>query len=95
MENKKAYRVVMGQRLKSFREERGLSTYKVAQNGGIRIDQVKAIESGETNYTIDAFLGYIMGSNLYVYFAEKSKNRQKPHDFNDIADMAIKNDPNL
>lgn len=93
MENKKAYREVMGQRLKAFREERGLTAYKVAQNGGIRIDQVKAIEAGETNYTIDAFLGYIMGSDLYMYFAEKSENRQKPHDFSDIAEMAIKNDP--
>lgn len=93
MENKKAYREVMGQRLKAFREDRGLSAYKVAQNGGIRIDQVKAIESGETNYTIDAFLGYIMGSDLYMYFAEKSESRKKPHDFNDIADKAIENDP--
>ena len=95
MESKKAYREVMGQQLKTFREERGLSAYKVAQNGGIRIDQVKAIEVGETNYTIDAFLGYIIGSDLYMYFAEKSKDRQRPHDFNDIAEMAIKNDPNL
>ena len=93
MENKKAYREVMGQRLKAFREERGLTAYRVAQNGGIRIDQVKAIEAGETNYTIDALLGHIMGSDLYMYFAEKSENRQKPHDYSDIAEMAIKNDP--
>lgn len=91
--DKKAYREVLGQRLKAFREERGLTVYKVAQDGGIRIDQVKAIESGETNYTIDAFLEYIVGSDLYMYFAEKSENRKRPHDFNDIADMAIKSDP--
>lgn len=95
MTDKKAYREVLGQRLKAFREERGLTAYKVALNGGIRIDQVKAIEAGEKNYTIDAFLGYIAGSDLYMYFAEKSKDRQQPHDFKDIADMAIKNDPDL
>lgn len=95
MENKKAYREVLGQRLKEFREKRGLTAYKVAQNGCIRVDQVKAIETGETNYTIDAFLGYIAGSDLYMYFAEKSKNRKRPHDFNDIADMAMNNDPDL
>ncbi len=95
MDNKKAYREVLGERLRAFREERGLTAYKVAQNGNIRIEQVKAIESGETNYTIDAFLGYIAGSDLYMYFAEKSQDRKKPHDFEDIADMAIKNDPIL
>ena len=93
--NKQTYREVLGERLRAFREDRGLTVYKVAQIGGIRIDQVKAIESGETNYTIDAFLGYILGSDLYIYFAEKSENREKPHDFTDIADKAIGNDTKL
>ncbi|MGR4857887.1 helix-turn-helix domain-containing protein [Bacteroides pyogenes] len=92
---KKTYREVLGERLKAFREERGLSVYKVAQDGGIRIDQAKAVESGESNYTIDAFLGYILGSDLYIYFSEKSEGREKPHDFNDLVDMAGKNDPRL
>lgn len=93
--DKKNYREAMGERLKAFREDRGLTIYKVAQIGGIRIDQVKAIESGDTNYTIDAFLGYILGNDLYMYFAEKSENREKPHDFNDIADKAIERNPKL
>lgn len=92
---KRIYREVLGERLRAFREERGLTVYKAAQNGGIRIDQVKAIESGEKNYTIDAFLGYILGNDLYIYFAEKSEDREKPHDFNDIADKAIDNYPKL
>ncbi len=91
--NKKSYREVMGQRLREFREGRGLTAYRVAQNGGIRIDQVQAVENGSTNYTIDAFLGYVMGSDLYMYFAEKSEDREQPHDFGDIADRGMENKP--
>lgn len=91
--DKKDYREVLGQRLKEFREERGLTAYKVAQIGGIRIDQVKAIESGETNYTIDAFLGYIVGNGLYMYFAEKERNQEGLTDFKGLADKAVENDP--
>lgn len=91
--NKRTYREVLGERLKAFREERGLTVYRVAQNGGIRIDQVQAIESGETNYTIDAFLGYIHGNDLYMYFSEKSEERESPHDFDDLAKKGIENKP--
>lgn len=91
--DQRSYREVAGKRLRAFREERGISIYKLAQKGGIRISQVQAVESGDTNYTIDSFLGYIAGSDLYIYFAEKSENREMPHDFEDLADKAIKNDP--
>lgn len=73
-----SYREVLGQRLQDFRESRNLSRYAVAQKGKIRIEQVKAVEEGLTNYTIDVFLGYIAGSDLYMYFAEKdSENNLK------------------
>lgn len=73
-----SYREVLGQRLQEFRESRNLSRYAVALKGKIRIEQVKSIEEGATNYTIDAFLGYIAGSDLYMYFAEKdSENNLK------------------
>lgn len=49
----------------------------MAQNGGIRIDQVRAIESGETNYTIDAFLGYAAGNDLNIYITKKSEDQEK------------------
>lgn len=93
--DKRAYREVMGQRLREFREERGLSAYRVAQVGGIRIDQVKAVERGDQNYTIDAFLGYIIGCDLYMYFSEKSEDRQQPHDFQDLAAKGEEHDPKL
>lgn len=69
--NKESYREVLGKRLQDFRESRNLSRYAVAQKGKIRIEQVKAVEEGSSNYTIDVFLGYIAGSDLYMYFAEK------------------------
>lgn len=73
-----SYKEVLGQRLQDFRESRNLSRYAVAQKGKIRIEQVKAVEEGLTNYTIDVFLGYIAGSDLYMYFAEKdSENNLK------------------
>lgn len=68
---KQNYREVLGQRLQEFRESRNLSRYAVAQKGQIRIEQVKAVEEGITNYTIDVFLGYIVGSDLFMYFTEK------------------------
>lgn len=69
--NRSDYREVLGQRLQEFRESRNLSRYAVAQKGQIRVEQVKAVEEGMFNYTIDIFLGYISGSDLYMYFAEK------------------------
>lgn len=72
--NKSSYREVLGQRLQEFRESRNLSRYAVAQKGQIRIEQVKAVEEGASNYTIDVFLGYISGSDLYMYFAEKDND---------------------
>lgn len=30
-----------------------------------------------------------------MYFAEKSDNRKRPHDFTDIADKGLENDPKI
>ena len=81
--NKESYRKVLGERLRAFREKRGLSAYRIAQKGNIRIDQVNAVELGEKNYTIDAFLGYISGSDLYMYFSEKD-NTDSTHNFKEM-----------
>lgn len=88
--DKQNYREVLGQRLQEFRESRNLSRYAVAQKGQIRIEQVKAVEEGITNYTIDVFLGYIIGSDLYMYFAEKS-NKDNKNDFKELIEKAKDN----
>lgn len=90
--DKTSYREVLGERLRAFREDRGLSIYRVAQRGGIEISQVRAVEQGDSNYTIDIFLGYIAGSNLYMYFAEKA-NTNDTHDFSELIKKGIDNDP--
>lgn len=90
--DKKSYREVIGERLRDFREERGLSAYRVAQKGNIRIDQVNAVELGEKNYTIDAFLGYISGSDLYMYFAEKNNTNDTP-DFDELIKKVLNENP--
>lgn len=90
--DKQSYREVLGQKLKEFREMRKLSMYAVAQKGGIRIDQVKSVEEGASNYTIDVFLGYISGSELYMYFAEK-RNTSGLTDFKELIEAGSKNRP--
>jgi transcriptional regulator with XRE-family HTH domain len=90
--DKKYYREVLGERLRTFREERGISAYRVAQKGNIRIDQVNAVEIGEKNYTIDAFLGYISGSDLHMYFAEKD-NTNGITDFNELIEKGFDKNP--
>ncbi|MCC8186489.1 MAG: helix-turn-helix domain-containing protein [Bacteroides sp.] len=92
MDRKESIRNVMGERLKEFRESRGLSAYRVAQKGDIQIGQVNAIESGSSNYTIDVFLGYIHGCNLYMYFAEK-ENQGNDHEFEELNKKGVDNHP--
>nr|DAQ59636.1 MAG TPA: transcriptional regulator [Caudoviricetes sp.] len=87
--DKQNYREVLGEGLQAFRESKNLSRYAVAQKGQIRDDQVKAVEEGVTNYTIDVFLGYIAGSDLYMYFAEKDKEGL------DLKEMLTKGKENL
>ena len=48
---------IIGENLKAIREKKGLTIYKVAKQGNIRIEQVNSIEIGEKNYTIDALIG--------------------------------------
>lgn len=90
--SKENYRKVLGERLRAFRESRGISKYGVAKKGDIVINQVTDIEEGGKNYTIDVFLGYITGCDLYMYFAEKD-NKEATHDFKELIEKGIKNNP--
>lgn len=46
----------LGDFLRSERERKGISKYRVIQNSGMSMDQVNAIEKGSKAYTIDALL---------------------------------------
>ena len=94
-DKKRAYREVLGERLADFRRRRGLTAADVARLGGITAADVEAVESGAADYPMDTFLGYVAGSGLYMYFAEKSEGRKLPHDYDDIAAKAVENDPKL
>lgn len=76
-------RASVGELLRQFREDAGLTKYRVAKEGDIGITQVTAIESG-SNVTLDVFYSYIKGCNLYMYFAPKGEGRKPPHDFDDL-----------
>ena len=79
-----AIRKIIGEKLKEFREMRGLSIWKLAKVAKVsNTKYIKAIEEGETNYTIDTFFKYIQACDLYIYFAEKDK-KVEPHDFDDL-----------
>ena len=93
--NKEAYREVIGERLKEFRESSGITKEHVAEVGGLSYCTIDAIEKGSEPYTIDDFISYIVGCDLYIFFSSKSKDREKPHDFDDIARKCIENDPRL
>ena len=53
-----------------------------------------AVESG-SEVSLDTFIRYIVGNDIYIYFAEKSPNRQRPHDFEDLERKMEENDPKL
>lgn len=88
--NKESYRKVMGELLRKFRESRGISRDHVAKIGEMPIHQVSEVESGETNYTMDTFISYVRGCDLYMYFAEKDPDRLLEHDFADLIKKAKK-----
>jgi transcriptional regulator with XRE-family HTH domain len=67
-------RKAMGKQLKAFRLRQGLSLYRVAKNGNLRIETVQSVEAGEKAYTIDALLGYLQGVGLNIYFGGIANN---------------------
>ena len=58
----------LGEWLRAYRNKIGLTAYRVAKDGNITIGQVKIVEDGETNYTVNILLGYIRGCGLQSVF---------------------------
>lgn len=61
---KQSYRKALGSKLKAFRLNRNLTAYAVAKKGCINISQVRYVEEGSSNYTIDTLSGYLHGCNI-------------------------------
>lgn len=70
-EIKKVARQNIGEYLKSLREEKGISTYRMTKSHRIRFEAIQAIEEGSSNYTIDNFLTYISAIDCYLYLANR------------------------
>lgn len=88
-------REVLGDFLRSNREEQKLTMYRVCQDSGIRLETLKAIESGSQSYNIDSLLTYIEATNLYIFFSQKHKEEPNPIDVNDMINSMRESDPNL
>ena len=77
-----------------MREKRNKSVESGAIKGQMDDEEVIAVESG-CEVSLDTFIRYIVGNDLYIYFAVKSPNRQRPHDFEDLERKMDENDPKL
>ena len=88
------YRQVIGEKLKEMRERRNQSVESAAIKGHMDADDVIAVESG-SEVSLDTFIRYIVGNDLCIYFAEKSPNRKRPHDFDDLERKMEECDPKL
>lgn len=56
----------IGEKLKKEREKKGISKYKVAKKGNIRIEMVKMVEDGCKNYTVKTLIGYLKGLGILM-----------------------------
>lgn len=83
-------REVLGQFLRSSREERKQSMYSIEQASGLTFRQVEAIETGSKSYTIDSLLAYLQASDMYVFFADRGGNHLNQ---NDMIQKGIDLDP--
>ena len=88
-------REVLGDFLKKNREEQKITMYRVCDDTGMRVETLKAIESGSKSYNIDSLLSYIEATNLYIFFSQKHKEEPDPIDVNDLINSMREADPNL
>lgn len=77
---KEIARQKVGQYLKAIREEKGITTYQLTKQFGIRFEAIKAIEEGSANYSIDNFLAYIQAVDCYFYLANRDGQHLNPND---------------
>ena len=69
-------RLMIGFKLSGRRAIKGWSMWKLSQISGLAISQIQAIESGNSNYTIDSLIAYIDAFGLSIKFGEKDEKRE-------------------
>lgn len=89
-----AGREVIGQFLKEMRESKNISKYYITSTQNLRLEIINAIESGQSNYTMDSFLKYTTAIGAYIFFGDKEgKDESKPIDTGHILKEQLKNNP--
>jgi transcriptional regulator with XRE-family HTH domain len=68
-------RQLVGQYLREVREGKNMTIYAVEKASGLDLRQIKAIESGESSYTIDSFIRLIQALDVYFFLSEKGKKK--------------------
>lgn len=76
----------VGEYLKSIREEKGFTLYKVAKDAGVSIHSLESVEAGNASYTFDTFLSVTHAMDCYFFLEDKDG---KHLDFVDMAKKAI------
>jgi transcriptional regulator with XRE-family HTH domain len=62
----------IGTQIESLRKKLNLSRYKVAQDTGLKLSQIKNIEEAKTGYTVDILLKYTDSLNCKIEIKPKS-----------------------
>ena len=60
----------IGTQLTNLRKKLNRSRYKVAQDTGLTLGQIKNIEEAKTGYTVDILLKYTESMNLKIKITE-------------------------
>lgn len=63
---------MIGKQLKLIRETKQLSKYRVERIADITSEQIAAIESGESNYTIDKLINYLRAIDCGIEFKQQN-----------------------
>jgi transcriptional regulator with XRE-family HTH domain len=67
-------RVALGARLRSIREEKNMTKYRIAKDADLSDYTVYYIENGSTNYTIDALVNYLDAIDYNLNITEKDSS---------------------
>ena len=86
------YRKFIGEKLSEFNRSRKITRAELHRRSEISQQTIIDIEQGNTSYTIDTFIKYIIASELYIFFGTKDKG-EMVFDPEDILKKSIENDP--
>lgn len=64
-------RKFIGEALKTFRKDKGLSQEELAQRMGVNQSTIAKVEKGRWNFSIDLLADYALHLNCYIFLIEK------------------------